>query len=76
LQKGRGKQEALRQAKLDYLASADPVEAHPYFWAGIIATGDMRPITGSSFAWMSWQLWGIAALLIWWFFSRLKWRNQ
>ena len=44
LKKGQSKEKALRQAKLDYLTEANMINAHPYFWAGIIAVGDMSPI--------------------------------
>jgi len=40
------KDAALRQAKLDYLENTlEPDERHPYYWAGFVAAGDMRPIT-------------------------------
>ena len=42
LSKGKTKDEALRQAKLDYLRTADPLTAHPYFWAGMVAVGEME----------------------------------
>jgi CHAT domain-containing protein len=32
--------DALRQAKLDYLAGADPLQAHPSNWATLILVGD------------------------------------
>ena len=44
LLKGKRKDEALRQAKLSYLESADPEYQHPYYWAGFIAMGDMSPL--------------------------------
>ncbi|HPS12163.1 MAG TPA: CHAT domain-containing tetratricopeptide repeat protein, partial [Prolixibacteraceae bacterium] len=42
--KGYTKPEALRKAKLDHLASADPLKAHPYFWMGYIVVGDPSPL--------------------------------
>jgi CHAT domain-containing protein len=30
---------ALRQSKLNFIKAADPVKAHPYYWAGFIVTG-------------------------------------
>jgi CHAT domain-containing protein len=46
LLKGWKKDDALRQAKLDYLASddIDKVGKHPYFWSSLVVMGDMRPI--------------------------------
>lgn len=31
---------SLRQAKLNYISSADKRHAHPYYWAGLVFTGD------------------------------------
>lgn len=44
LKAGMRKDEALRQAKLDYLEKADPEYQHPYYWAGFVAAGDMSPL--------------------------------
>jgi CHAT domain-containing protein len=41
---GQGRAEALRQAQLEMLGSAD--RSHPFFWAAFIAGGDWRPIDG------------------------------
>ncbi|MCK6694229.1 MAG: CHAT domain-containing protein, partial [Thermoanaerobaculia bacterium] len=41
---GLPKDEALRQAKLKYLSTAQNTRASPYFWAGFIAAGDMTPL--------------------------------
>ncbi len=49
LDKGMAKDEALRQSKLDYLASADGITAHPYYWAGMITMGDASPIKEDAF---------------------------
>ncbi|PHN02237.1 CHAT domain-containing protein [Flavilitoribacter nigricans] len=38
------KDEALRRAKIDFLASRKDIKAHPSLWAGIIAVGDMHPL--------------------------------
>ncbi len=45
LAQGLPKDQALRQAKLDYLNAADALTAHPYFWAGMTAIGNMNPIS-------------------------------
>jgi|GEM_PF-6409019 len=44
LKNGQAKDEALRNAKLEYIKNADPDYQHPYYWAGIIAIGDMSPL--------------------------------
>lgn len=41
---GRSTDEALRQAKLQYLANCHPAKASPYYWAGFVATGAMSPV--------------------------------
>ncbi|NND32421.1 MAG: CHAT domain-containing protein [Saprospiraceae bacterium] len=44
VRKGKDKDQALRQAKLDYIGNSDPIGRHPYFWAGFVAIGDMEPL--------------------------------
>ncbi|MDO8971856.1 MAG: CHAT domain-containing protein, partial [Saprospiraceae bacterium] len=45
LQQGKSKDEALRQAKLDFLKDDRNFEmTHPFFWAGLVASGDMRAL--------------------------------
>lgn len=39
-----GKGQALRNAKLNFLAQADERTANPYYWAGLILIGDDQPI--------------------------------
>lgn len=48
------KDEALRLAKLKYLNQNDAYYSHPYFWAGPVAQGNMRPLgSGSNFPFIS-----------------------
>jgi CHAT domain-containing protein len=42
--KGKGLEEALKSAKIEYLKSADPAKAHPYYWAGFLIVGNTDPI--------------------------------
>jgi CHAT domain-containing protein len=44
LKQGMGRAEALRGAKLDYLAQADQLRSHPYFWAAYVSIGDDSPL--------------------------------
>lgn len=45
LKEGENKDEALQNAKLDYLKSTtDEVLKHPYYWAGFVLSGDASPI--------------------------------
>lgn len=41
---GQSKDEALRQAKLDFLKNADEVKSNPFYWSGMIFIGDISPI--------------------------------
>ena len=40
ISKGKSKDQALREAKLNFMDNSDPLHAHPYFWAGYILIGD------------------------------------
>jgi len=59
---GQHKDEALRNAKLAHIANADALNAHPYFWAGMIAVGDMRFLPKDRFAY-KW-IWTLSVLII------------
>ncbi|HRG32134.1 MAG TPA: CHAT domain-containing protein [Saprospiraceae bacterium] len=48
LKKGQSKDEALRNAKLDYLNQASGENKHPRYWAGFVAAGDMDSIIRSN----------------------------
>ena len=48
IDKGWAKDEALQQAKLDYIASAEGRTLHPQYWAGLVLIGDTAPIELSS----------------------------
>jgi CHAT domain-containing protein len=41
---GQGKNTALQNAKIHYLSSADPVTAHPFYWAPFTLMGNSQPI--------------------------------
>jgi CHAT domain-containing protein len=41
LKKGMRKDEALRQAKRDFIGKNKGTQAHPFYWAGFVAIGDM-----------------------------------
>lgn len=44
LQTGIAKSDALRSSKISFIEKADRLRVHPYFWAGIIQTGDDTPL--------------------------------
>jgi len=62
LSKGLSKKEALRQAKLTYLeTNDDPLLNHPYYWSGIVLTGNTMPVVTTNYLW--WVLLGILGLI-------------
>lgn len=70
LQKDMTFAEALRAAKLSYLAQADINVQSPYFWAGLVLTGDDQSVNLSSSPLKSWIVWlgsGMLLLGIIWF---------
>jgi CHAT domain-containing protein len=46
---GESFDEALRYAKIRFIEEADPVRAHPYFWAGFIISGKAQRIARENF---------------------------
>ncbi len=67
LKKGKHKDEALREAKLNYLNRAVGQTSQPYFWAGFVAMGDMSPLDNG---WSVWHWLGLTlfifALIFFW----------
>jgi len=50
------KDEALRQAKINYLNEASGNSAHPFFWAAFVTIGDMEPLDLPDWGWIWWLL--------------------
>ncbi|HEX6222866.1 MAG TPA: CHAT domain-containing protein [Chryseolinea sp.] len=49
---GMGKDEALRQAKLDFINNSEnKYFTHPYYWSGFVLTGDSAPVFDRSRNW-------------------------
>lgn len=44
LSKGRTMDQAMKNSKIRFLLEADPVKAHPYYWAGFVVTGRAQPV--------------------------------
>lgn len=63
LEEGVSRQEALRQAKLNYLATADDLHSHPAFWAGYLLQGDTSPLNPIAST-TPWIYIGLGVLLI------------
>ena len=64
---GKPKDLALQQAKLSYLNQADPLQAHPAFWATFVFMGDTAPIVFSDSLWKWLVLIGLMVALALWF---------
>ncbi len=47
IEKGYKKDEAIRLAKIDYLTSANQINAHPYFWSAYVGIGDIKPLVSN-----------------------------
>ncbi|WKN30245.1 CHAT domain-containing protein [Porifericola rhodea] len=65
LKEGYTKDQALRQAKLDYLNSDEihPLLKTPYYWANFIFIGDTVPIYESPKVWLWWLLAGLLVVV-------------
>ncbi len=63
LRQGLPKDQALQQARLDYLDENRGEFAHPFFWAAYIPQGDMRSLKLYP-GWYSWLMWGGIAIAI------------
>ena len=79
LQEGKTKDEALRQAKLQYLSSAGRLAAHPFFWAPFVQFGDTQALdlAPASKGWWKWGLGLLLLLLLRWVYnaSRSRWAS-
>lgn len=65
LSEGMPKDEALRKAKLSYLATAEGRTSAPQYWAGLVLIGDTTPIDlSNSVAWWWYVLAVIVALAL------------
>jgi CHAT domain-containing protein len=60
LKQGNTKAEALREAKLDFLKSADNLKANPYFWSTYVVIGDSSPLFKKNLNYLYW----LAAVLL------------
>ena len=76
LKNGKPKNQALRQAKLNYLANVPPSLALPNYWAHLILIGNPETIDLPTQSWMSsYWIWGILlvlGLLLWQIIARRR----
>ncbi|MEY4927408.1 MAG: hypothetical protein RI894_1844 [Bacteroidota bacterium] len=65
LENGLAKDEALRQAKLDFLKHADVHSAAPFYWAGAVLMGNRLPLTTHHHTtWTTYFFYLLACLLL------------
>ncbi len=70
LKKGLSKDKALQQAKLKYMENTkDNLLKHPYYWAGLVVSGNTEPLQGDSSYW--WWILIVALILVFVFRKRL-----
>lgn len=74
LKMGQSKDEALRNAKLNYLRNAEGMTLHPYYWSALIPIGNMSSITGVHTNLYYW-LFAIILLIVFGWFGRQKRRS-
>jgi CHAT domain-containing protein/tetratricopeptide (TPR) repeat protein len=76
LSKGLSKDKALRQAKLDYISTAEGRTISPQYWAGLVLIGNASPIDiSTSNPWFYWSLILITLSLVLLFFIRKRIKN-
>ena len=77
LDQGKRKSEALRLAKLDYLAQASPIKSNPYYWGSFIIIGKDDPIDFEPrFSNRFWVLIGLFSLGVFLVFIFLRLRSK
>ena len=64
LRKSMPKDEALRKAKLNYLNGQNKSDAHPFFWAAYIPTGDMTALDTPHSHYLLYVALGFAVLML------------
>src|SRR5690606_36406967 len=65
LEQGQGNNEALANAKLQYLDNVkQPELKHPYYWAGFVVSGDISPINDSFSEWWYLLLAGVVLIVL------------
>jgi len=77
LSQGIDKDDALRQAKLEYLKTADPLKSHPYFWSGYVTLGDIDPLYNNNLYWkLIYIAMGSLAILLFFFVRKRIRKNK
>jgi LPXTG-motif cell wall-anchored protein len=71
---GKTKDEALHEAKLNYLDGKGIEASHPFYWSGFVHIGNTEPLFGNDSSINYWYLVGLGLilLLIGFYFTRKK----
>ncbi len=62
LASGATKPQALHRAKMNYILASDELLQHPYYWAGLLYTGDAEPLQLRRVGWPAW-VWVLFGLI-------------
>jgi len=79
LKEGNTKSASLRQAKMKYLNQANDANAHPYYWAPFLLSGDYEAIfVEKSLLFSPWFIGGVILLMLFlvYFFWSPKWLSD
>jgi CHAT domain-containing protein len=78
IKNGYTKDEALRRAKISYIAKADPLRAHPHYWLGYVSIGKQTPLFKTKAGYfVSLIIFVFLAIVLEkWYFKRKKRLNQ
>jgi CHAT domain-containing protein len=63
ISQGKTRDEALRQAKIEYLENCDKLTSHPHYWASYMNVGDTSPLEGFGKKSPPYILYGALAIL-------------
>jgi len=76
LAKNKSKDFALGKAKLEYINNTtDKLQAHPYYWAGLIQTGNVTPITLNESSFKNNVGIMVALIILTFIWALFKWRK-
>jgi CHAT domain-containing protein len=70
LRKGRSASKALQQAKIDFLDEQNPETFRPFFWAGLVATGDESALIKPDRTWYYFLTFTLALIFLYLFLHR------
>ncbi|MEA1885687.1 MAG: hypothetical protein U9N72_00535, partial [Bacteroidota bacterium] len=72
IKKGLTKSKSLRKARMDYLADADQMRSHPYFWSTLVIMGNDDPVYFPVKRFLLITLVVAVLLLVGWYYYRFR----